>query len=312
MRRVGIRLEANEQPPDLERGARAAAARDVEHVARERAQKGAVGRLRPAEARAAEPRLAQRVERRLARVERALRCRGGGRGAMRWGEKFNPEPDLSVSPFQVRGRSHLDELGRQLVATGVRAVLGEAEQPVELVRVDLQQPLQQVGVGRVDARLQLRLRLHVEARAREDKPRHAALGALQLHAEPRARRRPRVARPHEDRLGRRAPLLVWRLLRPVLGALGGRDLAQRAGAERPRELVGRVEVRRRELEQLARVGDRVGLLVGCGRRARRVLARQGGEERVLVLLLLCLVLGRWFVALLVLLAAAVRRRGCRR
>ena len=66
VQRVALRREAEKQPAQLERGARAAAPRDVVHVPAERLEKGAVGGLVPGEACRTKPRLAQRVERHLA------------------------------------------------------------------------------------------------------------------------------------------------------------------------------------------------------------------------------------------------------
>ena len=66
VQRVALGGETEQQPAELERGARAAAPRDVVHVPAERLEEGAVGGLLPREARGAEPRLAQRVERGLA------------------------------------------------------------------------------------------------------------------------------------------------------------------------------------------------------------------------------------------------------
>ena len=87
-------------------------------------------------------------------------------------------------------------------------VVGEEQQAVELVRVGAQQAVQRVGVGTLHAQLELLLRLRVERRVREDEPAEAALAPHQLHAQPRAHGRPRVARPHEDSLCHAPPALV--------------------------------------------------------------------------------------------------------
>mmetsp|Transcript_22582 Transcript_22582/g.66529 ORF Transcript_22582/g.66529 Transcript_22582/m.66529 type:complete len:217 (-) Transcript_22582:268-918(-) len=167
---------------------------------------------------------------------------------------------LRVKGGLARMQRLVDALPCELVLAGVRAVVGQPDEAVRVVRASGQHALQCCGVARRRRHLHLDLQLPVRARMHKHKA-HRRVGAytgggaaplrrlvgVDLHVDPSSERRPVVLPARQQRRARvaAAPAASAAPLR-LAAPSGGGEQAHRVFAKAGSELVRAVEVPRLE------------------------------------------------------------------